>query len=389
MVEAGVQAELESLRARLAQSELDKAALQSDVEMLCLQTTSNTTFNSSSVLQERIRYTDKELSSCRAALAASQAQASSLGEDLRALKAAHRDTGARLRDALDRSALLDRELAFYQTSSARAVADRDRTAYEAEGLRERTLALETRLEDAEGHAATQGAARLAAEEREAVLRAEVARLEALAAEAAKLPGLREELAAALRREAALERRLARAGEEAEDLRGRLEEAARAAAGAAAAYKRQGAELEAERDTKRGAQAELESARRQLAGLEAELAAAAASREAADAALVRRDKEAVALEAGAAEARSSLEEVAAQKVSALLRLSEAEGLLARYKERVASLAASLEATRRDAAAGAPSGNDSAHSSPSKPATSPAKGRAVPGGGWWGRSNSLEP
>ncbi|KFM24491.1 hypothetical protein F751_3209 [Auxenochlorella protothecoides] len=254
MVEAGVQAELESLRARLAQSELDKAALQSDVEMLCLQTTSNTTFNSSSVLQERIRYTDKELSSCRAALAASQAQASSLGEDLRALKAAHRDTGARLRDALDRSALLDRELAFYQTSSARAVADRDRTAYEAEGLRERTLALETRLEDAEGHAATQGAARLAAEEREAVLRAEVA---------------------------------------------------------------------------------------------------------------------------------------AQKVSALLRLSEAEGLLARYKERVASLAASLEATRRDAAAGAPSGNDSAHSSPSKPATSPAKGRAVPGGGWWGRSNSLEP
>lgn len=57
MVEAGVQAELESLRARLAQSELDKAALQSDVEMLCLQTTSNTTFNSSSVLQERIRYT--------------------------------------------------------------------------------------------------------------------------------------------------------------------------------------------------------------------------------------------------------------------------------------------------------------------------------------------
>lgn len=59
-----MEAEIEALKAKLARAEADNAALQADVEMLCLQTTSSATFNTSSVLQERILHTGK-LGTCQ------------------------------------------------------------------------------------------------------------------------------------------------------------------------------------------------------------------------------------------------------------------------------------------------------------------------------------
>lgn len=55
--EAELEKEVKALRSKLSLCEADKTALQSDVEMLCLQTTS---LSSSSVLQERVIFTGAE-----------------------------------------------------------------------------------------------------------------------------------------------------------------------------------------------------------------------------------------------------------------------------------------------------------------------------------------
>lgn len=52
--EAELEKEVHALRSKLSLCEADKAALQTDVEMLCLQTTS---LSSSSVLKERVMFT--------------------------------------------------------------------------------------------------------------------------------------------------------------------------------------------------------------------------------------------------------------------------------------------------------------------------------------------
>lgn len=82
---------------------------------------------------------EKELAAARAALSATTAERDSLREDLWEVKVAKRRADQGFKAQLERAGALDKELAFYQSQSARVMADRDRAVWEGEELRAANL----------------------------------------------------------------------------------------------------------------------------------------------------------------------------------------------------------------------------------------------------------
>ena len=182
MAAAAAQPDAKELQRRLDQALREKEELVRDLEQLCLAD-SSTTFNTSSVLQERILVAggcwvlgaalpppfcltilaalrapaagrtltplpqprpccpppESELARDRAQLAAVSAQRDGLREDLSEVTEAKRRAEQGFKAQLERAAALDRELAFYQAQSARVMGDRDRALCEGEELKAANL----------------------------------------------------------------------------------------------------------------------------------------------------------------------------------------------------------------------------------------------------------
>ncbi|KAL4552159.1 hypothetical protein Ndes2526B_g06390 [Nannochloris sp. 'desiccata'] len=142
------------LEKKLTQALSERDDLARDVEALCMETTANTTFSSSSVLRERIFATEKELSRAKMDLVSITGERDSLREDLREIKEAKRAADQSFRNQETRLESLQREVTFYRQQAAQAISQRDNTVWECEQLRQRTVEADTLARDAAGKAET-------------------------------------------------------------------------------------------------------------------------------------------------------------------------------------------------------------------------------------------
>lgn len=181
------------LEKKLTQALSERDDLARDVEALCMETTANTTFSSSSVLRERIFATEKELSRAKMDLVSITGERDSLREDLREIKEAKRAADQSFRNQETRLESLQREVTFYRQQAAQAISQRDNTVWECEQLRQRTVEADTLARDAAGKAETAATERAIAERRanEAEKKAEI--LQAAADTAREIPQLKNSL----------------------------------------------------------------------------------------------------------------------------------------------------------------------------------------------------
>ncbi len=93
-------------------------------------------FSSSFVISEKLLSKEKELKSLHAQLRAITTSRDDLAEDIQQLRFAKRQSDTGWQADRERCAALDREVAFYQNSSAKAMSDRDRAQFEADELRQ-------------------------------------------------------------------------------------------------------------------------------------------------------------------------------------------------------------------------------------------------------------
>eukprot|EP00884_Botryococcus_braunii_P015731 jgi/Botrbrau1/2841/Bobra.0125s0048.3 len=187
---------VKQLQKELATVKAERDDLEKDVENLCMQNGNASIFSRSAVLSERIYSTDKELSKAKKQLETVTAERDSLREDLLSTKESKRKTDGTWKAEREKVERLEKELSFYQTQSVRAIADRDKAAWEAEELRNSTLAMEARLRIAESKALSETTKRAETDRQLAAAQTRVQELEELASEAASVPGLRDDLAKA-------------------------------------------------------------------------------------------------------------------------------------------------------------------------------------------------
>ena len=187
------EAKLKQLEKQLSKVTLQRDELQRDVESFCMQGAGNSIFDSSSVLSERIYANEKEISRTRSQLEAVTEERDNLREDLRGHRDSKRQSDNGWRAEKQRVQALEKELAFYQTHSTKAFADRDKAVLEAEQLKADNLSLQRRLTKAEGTAAQSSAV---AKETQSLLdsaQQRVAELEIKDVECQTIPGLRQDL----------------------------------------------------------------------------------------------------------------------------------------------------------------------------------------------------
>lgn len=180
LIASSSETSIADLQRELQRVRLERDDLARDVEALCMSGADPTGISTSSVVSERIRIQDEQLADCGGRLDAALADASSLREDLAALRESKRIADRSWRAETARAANLDRELQFYQTQSARAMSDRDRATWEADELRRRVADLEQALERERGLRIAEEAQRQQADA-------------ALAAAREQADGLRQEL----------------------------------------------------------------------------------------------------------------------------------------------------------------------------------------------------
>lgn len=140
---------ISELEKQLAAVTRERDDLHRDVEALCLSRGSHM-FSSSYVISEKLVNLEEELKQLRKECKSATQQRDSLQEDIQQLRSMKRQAEVGWQEEKKRTAALDRELAFYQNASAKAMADRDSASFEAEDLRRRVASLEALLRSADG-----------------------------------------------------------------------------------------------------------------------------------------------------------------------------------------------------------------------------------------------
>lgn len=190
------EARLKQLEKQLSKVTLQRDELQRDVETLCMQGSGNSIFDSSSVLSERIYANEQEISKTRSRLEAVTEERDHLREDLKGYRDTKRQSDNGWRAEKQRVQALEKELAFYQTHSTKAFADRDKAVLEAEQLKADNLLLQRRLTKAESSAAQSSAAFRGAQAQLESAHQRVSELEIKDTECQAIPGLRQDLSEA-------------------------------------------------------------------------------------------------------------------------------------------------------------------------------------------------
>ncbi|KAI8108351.1 hypothetical protein M9434_006378 [Picochlorum sp. BPE23] len=126
---------IQGLEKKLAMVSLERDDLARDVEAMCLDSASNTTFNMSSVLNERIFVAEKQLSKVKKELVECDSERKSLVEDMYALKEAKRRGDDASRQQKERLDVLGREVVFYREQATQAISERDEMTWELEHVR--------------------------------------------------------------------------------------------------------------------------------------------------------------------------------------------------------------------------------------------------------------
>jgi chromosome segregation ATPase len=294
----GTAREILDLKNKLAQALIERDDLARDVESLCMETTANTTFSSSSVLRERIFSTEKELSRAKTDLLTVTAERDSIREDLREIKEAKRIADQSFRDQETRLEALQREVTFYRQQAAQAISQRDNTVWECEQLRQRTVEADLLAREAAGKAESAETERTVAERRADEAEKKAEELQTAANAAKEIPQLKKNLETGKNREIELLDQI-------EKLKIELEEA------------KEGLQVAVSR-------AETEEQEHQTA-----VATATSTLE--------------ETQAQVAAAKEQLNEVTCQKIDALVRLSEAQTARSKADAEIIRLTAALEAS----------------------------------------------
>ena len=190
------EAKLKQLEKKLSQVTLQRDELQRDVESLCMQGSGGSIFDSSSVLSERIFSNEKELSKTRSQLDAVTEERDNLREDLKGYRDTKRQSDNGWKAEKQKVQALEKELAFYQTHSTKAFADRDRAVLEAEQLKGDNINLQRRLAKAESSAVQTSAVLKEVQAQLGEAQQRVAELQIKEQECQAIPGLREDLSQA-------------------------------------------------------------------------------------------------------------------------------------------------------------------------------------------------
>lgn len=190
------EAKLKQLEKQLSKVTIQRDELQRDVETLCMQGSGNSIFDSSSVLSERIYANEQEISKTRSQLEAVTEERDNLREDLRGYRDTKRQSDNGWRAEKQKVLALEKELAFYQTHSTKAFADRDKAVLEAEQLKADNMSLQRRLAKAETSAAQSTATCRETQSQLDSAQQRVAELEIKEMECQALPGLRQDLSEA-------------------------------------------------------------------------------------------------------------------------------------------------------------------------------------------------
>ena len=187
---------LKQLEKQLSKVTLQRDELQRDVETLCMQGSGNSIFDSSSVLSERIYANEQEISKTRSQLEAVTEERDNLREDARGHRDSKRQSDNGWRAEKQKVQALEKELAFYQTHSTKAFADRDKAVLEAEQLKADNMSLQRRLAKAESSAAQSTAICRETQTQLDTAQQRVAELEIKDIECQAIPGLRQDLSEA-------------------------------------------------------------------------------------------------------------------------------------------------------------------------------------------------
>lgn len=187
---------LKQLEKQLSKVTLQRDELQRDVETLCMQGSGNSIFDSSSVLSERIYANEQEISKTRSQLEAVTEERDNLREDVRGHRDSKRQSDNGWRAEKQKVQALEKELAFYQTHSTKAFADRDKAVLEAEQLKADNMSLQRRLAKAESSAAQSTAICRETQTQLDTAQQRVAELEIKDIECQAIPGLRQDLSEA-------------------------------------------------------------------------------------------------------------------------------------------------------------------------------------------------
>lgn len=190
------EARLKQLEKQLSKVTLQRDELQRDVETLCMQGSGNSIFDSSSVLSERIYANEQEISKTRSQLEAVTEERDHLREDLKGYRDTKRQSDNGWRAEKQRVQALEKELAFYQTHSTKAFADRDKAVLEAEQLKADNLSLQRRLVKAESSASQSSAALTETQLQLQRAQQRLSILEIKETECQAIPGLRQDLSGA-------------------------------------------------------------------------------------------------------------------------------------------------------------------------------------------------
>lgn len=190
------EARLKQLEKQLSKVTLQRDELQRDVETLCMQGSGNSIFDSSSVLSERIYANEQEISKTRSQLEAVTEERDHLREDLKGYRDTKRQSDNGWRAEKQKVQALEKELAFYQTHSTKAFADRDKAVLEAEQLKADNLSLQQRLTRAESSAAKSSSALRETQSQLDSAQQRLAELEIKETECQAIPGLRQDLSEA-------------------------------------------------------------------------------------------------------------------------------------------------------------------------------------------------
>ncbi|KAL3159975.1 hypothetical protein ABBQ38_010362 [Trebouxia sp. C0009 RCD-2024] len=295
------EARLKQLEKQLSKVTLQRDELQRDVETLCMQGSGNSIFDSSSVLSERIYANEQEISKTRSQLEAVTEERDHLREDLKGYRDTKRQSDNGWRAEKQRVQALEKELAFYQTHSTKAFADRDQAVLEAEQLKADNLSLQRRLTKAESLAAQSAAALRETQSQLESAQQRLAELEIKETECQAIPGLRQDLSEAKDQVEDLTHSLQVARSEGADARRRAEEATASYESIQAEYSR--AQSEATQAA--------EAAAAETSGLQGQLAQLQLERD-------RLDKRATVAERDHAAASSELQET---KLNLKVKLEE--------------------------------------------------------------------
>lgn len=294
--QAVLRRQIVELEKKLAKTIIERDDLARDVEALCMETTANTTFSSSSVLRERIFATEKEMLRTKQELITVTAERDSLREDLQEIKESKRRMDQTFKEQSSRVEALEREVTFYRQQAAQAITDRDNARWECEQLRQSSVSADAQAREAVGRAESERTKRVDAERRAEQAEQRASALAEAALEAEALPQLRYELENASARNAELKEEIVLLGEN------------------------------------------LDVARQTAAQVETDAKAVA----------VEYEGKITNLEMELARYKEQVNDVTKQKVEALLRLSQAEASLNRANSQTLELKKKAEAMERELA-----------------------------------------